>query len=363
MLKNIIWLSGATVDGTFYRYVDLIPKSMIKRINNHEMIVEFRNGSILRFINTNDKVRLRGMTPTGVIISEYAYNKSDVLETINPAVLRNKAWLIVNSTAISLYDHFWKLLTKPPKGWFVLHENAHSLIDENGQRYVTDDEIQRAIDAGMSKSAVAADYMCHPIPDVERTIFGNEMSEDIKIQSDLFNCRLPVHIVMDIGLNDYTSILLFQFSMDKKITIIGEYERNNEPTIHYANAIKQCCKNKRIGKIYLPHDGAKRNPMCPSLSTYVDFYTNEGFTVYKLKRPSPLEAAIQLAKTYCGNIAIDESCTGIITALSEWSRDENRKPIHDDFSHYAMAFVYLCMALYYDLDYYRDNITVRRYSA
>ena len=72
---------------------------------------------------------------------------------------------------------------------------------------------------------------------------------------------------------------------------------------------------------------------------------------------------ISLVKSHMEGIIVDVSCVDLIDHLNNYQYDDNRKPIHDDNSHYASAFGYMVMALYYELNWSPVNSQVIQYGA
>jgi hypothetical protein len=72
---------------------------------------------------------------------------------------------------------------------------------------------------------------------------------------------------------------------------------------------------------------------------------------------------ISLVKSHIASVIIEQSCDGLIDALNNYSYDEKtRRPIHDSNSHYASAFGYAIMSVYYGLSNDLHNNEVIRYA-
>lgn len=171
----------------------------------------------------------------------------------------------------------------------------------------------------------------------------------MKMVKNAYVANLEVHFAFDLGLLDYTSIVAFQIMPNGMPTVIYCYQSNNEPWAHYYTHLMSEFKNKRIGRFILPHDSAKRNASSITLDTVADDFRDMGADVMQLKRPKSLDGFIALTKSYMGGMIIDESCEELIEALTQYQKDDKGKPVHNEFSHYASSFGYMCQALYHGL--------------
>ncbi len=361
MLKNIIWMSGAIIDGVSYRYIDMIPKHLIRSINNSEMIVQFTNGSIIRFVGTENLNRLRGITAQGIIISEAAFGKQEVFQIINPIIINSKGWVLLNSTPNGL-NWFWYLMkhVQSNDDWYVQHENVETLLDEDGKRYITDEDVKKAVADGMPETLVAQEFYTQPILDETKVIYAREMKA-MEILDNTYNPRLPIHFAFDLGVLDDTAIVGFQLHPSGSIAVVWNYKNNGQPWLHYWNVICDYTATKRRGKIILPHDGAKRNGAI-SLTSVTDDFRDFGADVMQLRRPKSLDGFIALTKSYMAAMTIDKKCQELVDALNNYQKDDQGKPIHDVHSHYASAFGYLTMAVYDGIHVANVNMQPIRYS-
>ena len=64
--RKAIW-EGVTKDGK--RYINYIPKEIVKSVNKQEMVYEFKNGSIWRVVGGDNIDSLVGAGPVGVVLS------------------------------------------------------------------------------------------------------------------------------------------------------------------------------------------------------------------------------------------------------------------------------------------------------
>lgn len=116
--KKVIW-DGIDKDG--FRFLDHIPKEVIKSKNETDMQIELINGSIIQLIGADNIDRIVGTNPMGVIFSEYSLMKPNVWEFIRPILAENGGWAGFIFTPRGM-NHAWKLLQVAlanPLEWYV----------------------------------------------------------------------------------------------------------------------------------------------------------------------------------------------------------------------------------------------------
>lgn len=116
--KKVIW-DGIDKDG--FRFLDHLPKEIIKSRNETDMQIELINGSIIQLIGADNIDRVVGTNPIGVIFSEYSLMKPNVWEFIRPILAENGGWAGFIFTPRGM-NHAWKLLQVAlanPLEWYV----------------------------------------------------------------------------------------------------------------------------------------------------------------------------------------------------------------------------------------------------
>ena len=93
--RKIIW-EGMDREGM--RFLDRMPRELVKRIQNQEMVMELTNGSIFRVIGTDNIDSIMGTNPIGCIFSEYALQDPQAWEFIRPILAENEGWAVFNGT-------------------------------------------------------------------------------------------------------------------------------------------------------------------------------------------------------------------------------------------------------------------------
>lgn len=70
----------------------VIPKEFIDRVNEQELIVYFKNGSVLQLKGADEPDSLRGAGPYGIVLDEFATMKFEAWQVIEPILRANGGW-------------------------------------------------------------------------------------------------------------------------------------------------------------------------------------------------------------------------------------------------------------------------------
>jgi len=114
--RKVVWLGA---DKAGMKFIDHFPKEIVDSWNQQEMIIKFKNGSILQLIGADNIDRIVGTNPIGVVFSEYSLMKPDVWNLISPILRENGGWAIFIMTPRGT-NHAWDLMQniKNDPSWF-----------------------------------------------------------------------------------------------------------------------------------------------------------------------------------------------------------------------------------------------------
>ena len=93
--RRVIW-KGIGDDGL--RFIDHFPQELISKVNNTDMTIEFKNGSIFMLGGSDRFNALMGTNPVGIILSEYALQNPMAWDFIRPILTQNNGWAIFETT-------------------------------------------------------------------------------------------------------------------------------------------------------------------------------------------------------------------------------------------------------------------------
>jgi phage terminase large subunit len=104
---KLVIFDSITNDGR--RFLDFIPRELIKSTNSQELKVVLTNGSIIQFIGSDSyDTSLVGTNPRMVIMSEYALADPRAYHYIRPILNANGGTMMILSTPRGK-NHLWDL--------------------------------------------------------------------------------------------------------------------------------------------------------------------------------------------------------------------------------------------------------------
>ena len=71
---------------------NILPKELVDRVNQVEMVVYFKNGSVLQLKGADDPDYLRGAGPVGIVLDEFAKMKYEAWQILEPILRANGGW-------------------------------------------------------------------------------------------------------------------------------------------------------------------------------------------------------------------------------------------------------------------------------
>ena len=182
---------------------------------------------------------------------------------------------------------------------------------------------------------------------VDGAIYANEIrdaQENNRITNVPYDPELKVHIVMDLGWNDSMSIILVQKGVSD-LRIIKYIEDDHRTLDSYSAELKTLPYN--WGQMYLPHDGQTKDFKYGTSAE--DIMRRHDWDVRIVPRLD-VESGIKLARINFHRCYFDKSTERLIECLKHYRRtisastNEPGAPLHDEYSHGADAFRYLCVS-------------------
>jgi phage terminase large subunit len=243
-------------------------------------------------------------------------------------------------------DTFRRFVTSPPPDASVIKIN-----------YTDNPWKSKALDAEREHMRLTAPedfahiYLGECRPAVEGAIYYNEVA---KLKADGRLCNVPydpmlkVHVVCDLGFNDYMSLLLVQ-RLASEIRVIRYIEDRQRDIPSYSQELKSL--NHNWGKVYLPHDAKAKTLAAvsnPLGATAQDQFDKLGWKT-QIVDNIDIEQGIRKAREIFPRVAIDKNnASDLVSRLGRYRRRVNAAgqastPLHDDESHGADGFRYLAL--------------------
>lgn len=359
--RAVLWDGAALIDGVSIKFLDMIPKRLIYSINNQDMKIKLINGSVIWCVGSDiDPDKLRGTNPRGVAFCEFAYQNPRVFYIILPPLRQNNGWLIAQST-FDGQNHFWQLIenNKDNPLWYCRVDSIENLVDENGNRYITDEMIEEDRRAGMPEYLIQQEYYGVVQINQETKYFAHAIKnifDTDRIIPGIMKPNGAVYTAWDIGMNDCTAIAIFQIKyFDNYIrpVIVGYIENNNRDLVYYVTEIKKFCNryNLVLKQHFIPHDGQKRD--FNTGKNTQDFMREMGEHSIIVSRPASKENTIEAMRRMLYYTEFNkENTQRLIDCLSNYSKEFDdkmgtykNKPLHNWASHGVDAYQTMTLAI------------------
>lgn len=342
--RKILW-EGMDRDG--FRFLDHIPESLRKSVNNQEMRLELTNGSILRVIGTDNIDSIVGTNPIGAVFSEYALQDPLAWDFIRPIMAENGGWAVFNFTPRGKNHGYtlWTMAEASPH-WFT----QRLTVDDTGAiraEVLATERTEMFAKDGNDAHYMQEYYVSFEAP-VQGSYYGTQMlraEEDGRITSVPYDPRVPVDTFWDLGIGDSTAIWFTQ-NVGREIRVIDYYETSGEGLPHYAAKLRE--KGYLYGRHTAPHDimvreltdGKSRLETARLLGINFDIAPKVS-----------IEDGVEAARNILSRCWFDKvKCERGISALTSYQKeydDSNQvyknKPLHNWASHGADAFRYFAL--------------------
>jgi phage terminase large subunit len=364
--RKILWQGAALINGVNTKFLDMIPPKLIAKKDNTEMTIELVNGSLIWIVGCDiDPGKLRGTNPRGMVLSELAFSDPHVMYTMLPVFRQNGGWLVGQSTYDGMNHFYWMIKNnKNDPLWYCREESILTLVDKDGNPYITEEDVNEDRRAGMPEYLIQQEYYGNVQVNEETKYFAiaiNKIYESNRIVDKLFLPSKNVYAFFDIGVNDCAAITLAQFERRAgKMwpVVIGYIENNNRDLRFYVDEIRKFCAryNLPFHSHYIPHDGKNRS-FNDGLKTTIDYLRDMGESGFFVKRPSSHKVAIEAIRQKLFMTSFNKENTGrLIDCLSNYEKEFDDKlgrfkdtPVHDWSSHGVKSFQTLVLALEADL--------------
>lgn len=286
-----------------------------------------------------------------------SYEGVDIVWVEEAHAVSERSWSILTPTIRKLGSEIWisfnpELDTDPTWVRFVLNTPPDSIVIEmNWRDNPFFNETLEKERAHAERTLPRDEYdniwegKCRPA--VQGAIYASEIgaaAEAGRIRNVPYDAMLKVHAVFDLGWNDSMAIILAQRSASE-IRVIDYIEDNLRTLDSYSSELR--AKALNWGKVWLPHDGRAKD--FKSGRSAEEIMLALGWEV-QIVPDVGIEQGIKVARMTLPRVYIDEGSAPLIECLKRYRRAINRQtnepgaPLHDQYSHGADCFRYLCVA-------------------
>jgi phage terminase large subunit len=252
----------------------------------------------------------------------------------------SEIWVTFNPE-LETDETYRRFVSDPPDGAVLLNVNwsdnpwfPEELDFERRQLKRRDPIEYETVWEGKCRPAVDGAIYLHEIRRVE---------EGGRLRHVPYDPMLKVHTAWDLGFNDAMTIICFQRSASE-VRVIDYIEDSHRRLDEYVSELK--AKDYNWGTDYLPHDGNSKNLQTGRSAK--DVLQAYGREVQVIPRDDP-ERGIRNARMVFDRCYFDKTKAGrLVECLKRYRRainvntGEPTGPVHDEYSHGADAFRYMC---------------------
>lgn len=346
--RKVIWEEVS--DG--FKLLDHIPKELIKRVNNQEMVIELTNRSIIRIIGTDNVDAVMGTNPVGCVFSEYAMQDPVAWELIRPILMVNKGWAVFNSTPRGR-NHMYDLelnVKDDPQWYFSALQTIHEGYgDAVYSALVPMKDLEQQMKEGATWQYIEQEFGVSYTAGVQGAFYMdliNRTRDMGRVGEFPYDPHLYVDTFWDLGIDDSTAVWFRQIKGDR-CTFIDYFESSGKDLSYYVDMLRE--KGYRFRTHYLPHDG-KHKSLQTGMTTkdvFQSMLRNAGISDDVTVVPRHfVQDGINAVRTKFGRYWFNDS-PGVRDGLKKLELyhrkyDEKKKtfmkePVHDWTSHCADA--------------------------
>lgn len=188
-------------------------------------------------------------------------------------------------------------------------------------------------------------------PAVEGAIYFKEVAalrNAGRLTNVPYDPMLKVHVIVDLGFNDYMALILVQ-RLGSEIRVIRYIEDRMRDIPSYSQELRELKLN--FGRIYLPHDGKAKTLISannPHGSSAEKQFQKLGWKV-EIVDNIDIEQGIRKAREVFPRVIVDKTnASELVNRLGRYRRRVNSEgqgstPMHDDQSHGSDGFRYLAI--------------------
>lgn len=165
------------------RFIDrAFPEAMRESVNDTEMSITFKNGSMWQMLGSDNYDRLVGANPAGALFSEWALCDPASWDYIRPILVENKGWAMFITT-FRARNHAFRMYQslKGNPNWYLDLRTIADTCRNDGSPIVTPEDVEKEIAEGMSRSLAQQEFYCDPDAANTGTIFGKQYSRLLAI--------------------------------------------------------------------------------------------------------------------------------------------------------------------------------------
>lgn len=340
-----VLFEGLLSDGR--KFLDFIPKGLIKKINQQDMAITLVNDSRIQIVGSDTAAQtLVGTNPMGIVFSEWSISNPEAYSYIRPALLYNDGFAIFIGTPRG-YNHFYEMynIAQSSPEWFCSVKTIHDTHAISAQALASERD-------SMSQDLFEQEYEVSFSAGISGSFWGRQMDTmrlESRITSVPYEPGFPVYTSFDLGVSDPTCIIFFQ-CIGQIVRIIDYHEDVDYGLDHYAKVLDE--KGYKYAKHFFPHDIRVREIGAKGAQSREQTARDLGF-VFDIVPNVSIEDGIEAVRMSMAKWWIDEKkCAKLVKALDSYRREYDsekkvyrNRPLHDGASHPADSARMLALSL------------------
>jgi phage terminase large subunit len=359
--KKVLW-NGRDKEG--FRFIEHIPKSLWKTVDNTAMRIELKNGSVFQIVGSDNIDSLVGTNPIGIVFSEYSLQNPDVWSFLRPILDENDGWAIFNFTprgenhAKGLYD-----MAKNSVNWFT------SLLTVEDTKTVPIEKLEQIrleyIAEHGDDALFYQEFYCSFDSPIQGAYYAKQLSAlQHQVRDVPYNSRIPVHTSWDLGKGENNAIWFFQL-INSEIHVIDCMAGHGKALPDYIAAMSE--RGYVFGNHYAPHDIESED--YSTGRSRIEIAKQNG-VVFRVVAKLKVEDGIAAVRELLPRCYFDKNkCREGLNALKHYHASFSDRlktfrdyPEHDWSSHFSDSFRYLAVGIREPKDYKEGETHVEEIS-
>ena len=325
----------------------------VGEVKEQEMVVEVRSRggkrSVIQFLGSDNYDAVRGASPFGVYLDEWAECDPQALAILRPIVEENGGYFRFLTTPKGenhVYKQFLAQQGKPDWGVHYITAEQTNVFSPAQLQTILQENLD-LYGPELGRALYEQEYLCR-----FQTITPGSYYADLLLKAEqqgrflglLPNESEPVYAAFDLGWDDATAVWYVQVTREGSVHVIGYEEMRRQSLPEIIKVLKE--KSWSYGALLVPHDGAHHE--LTSGETAATLLTRHGFTCYTMPRTDEVSqiASVRMLLPRC--IFSPTACARGITCLKAYhnvykadTQAWSPRAKHDWSSHGAKAFATL----------------------
>lgn len=334
-------------------YLELIPRELWHKKNNHDMTLQLTNGSIYRLcgIKGTDGTanHLRGLNPEGNVGDENGeWDGNIITEIFEPIFAQNGGFNFDIGTPKGenhFYDNYLYMRENPSskeRAWHLTIDDTHY---NDGTPIITREYVEGLIKKGRDPEIIQQEYYCSFKATASGAWYKHSMQrveDEGRIRDVIYNEAYPIYAAWDIG-GDGTRAIIYQ-AYDDYVRFIDIIATNGVPV---GVTMDRVLAKYRIHMHFFPSDGTQKMDLVDRWESRIEGLRKKGIkNIETIKRSKSIADGVQVGQEFMARCLFDKSnCHQLVNDLRNYKRKMNRVTkefmddhVHDKHSHAADAY-------------------------